>query len=113
MAAAALARHPEHGDRAQHLAFTSPDLEREGLASTREARGPPGCDGPNAVRRAPPSGPGARPCPWNPQHVAHVSPSVVRASGRVIRTSYGARLIRGDGRRPRSGEEPAGALDEL
>ncbi|WP_159471596.1 hypothetical protein OG879_21140 [Streptomyces caniferus] len=45
--------------------------------------------------------------------MAHVSPSVVRASGRVVRTSYGARLIRGDGRRPVSGEDLAGALDEL
>jgi G3E family GTPase len=32
-AAAALDWHPEHGDRAQHLVFTSPGLDREGLAS--------------------------------------------------------------------------------
>ncbi|MCI0386107.1 GTP-binding protein [Streptomyces sp. CNQ085] len=29
--AAALDWHPEHGDRCQHLVFTSPDLDREGL----------------------------------------------------------------------------------
>ncbi|MGW3968806.1 CobW family GTP-binding protein [Streptomyces ardesiacus] len=32
-AAAALDWHPEHGDRCQHLVFTSPDLDREGLLS--------------------------------------------------------------------------------
>ena len=32
-AAAALDWHPEHGDRAQYLVFTSPGLDREGLAS--------------------------------------------------------------------------------
>ncbi|GAB7031919.1 GTP-binding protein [Streptomyces sp. NPDC021749] len=32
-AAAALDWHPEHGDRAQHLVFTSPGLDREGLTS--------------------------------------------------------------------------------
>ncbi|MFI7101780.1 CobW family GTP-binding protein [Streptomyces sp. NPDC050161] len=32
-AAAALDWHPEHGDRGQHLVFTSPGLDREGLAS--------------------------------------------------------------------------------
>lgn len=32
-AAAALDWHPEHGDRTQHLVFTSPDLDREGLRS--------------------------------------------------------------------------------
>ncbi|SFK56398.1 CobW family GTP-binding protein [Streptomyces pini] len=31
--AAALDWHPEHGDRCQHLVFTSPDLDREGLVS--------------------------------------------------------------------------------
>ncbi|MGD9484620.1 GTP-binding protein [Streptomyces sp. TRM70308] len=31
--AAALDWHPEHGDRAQHLVFTSPDLDREHLAA--------------------------------------------------------------------------------
>lgn len=31
-AAAALGWHPEHGDRCQHLVFTSPGLDREGLA---------------------------------------------------------------------------------
>ncbi|WP_314619503.1 CobW family GTP-binding protein [Streptomyces stackebrandtii] len=31
-AAAALDWHPEHGDRCQHLVFTSPGLDREGLA---------------------------------------------------------------------------------
>ncbi|MGA4956833.1 CobW family GTP-binding protein [Streptomyces lavendulocolor] len=31
-AAAALDWDPEHGDRCQHLVFTSPDLDREGLA---------------------------------------------------------------------------------
>jgi len=30
-AAAALDWHPEHGDRCQHLVFTSPGLDREGL----------------------------------------------------------------------------------
>ncbi|MEU6057127.1 GTP-binding protein [Streptomyces sp. NPDC047097] len=30
-AAAALDWHPEHGDRCQHLVFTSPDLDRDGL----------------------------------------------------------------------------------
>lgn len=33
IAAAALDWHPEHGDRAQHLVFTSPGLDREGLRS--------------------------------------------------------------------------------
>ncbi|WP_367574907.1 GTP-binding protein [Streptomyces griseoaurantiacus] len=32
-AAAALDWHPEHGDRCQHLVFTSPDLDRAGLLS--------------------------------------------------------------------------------
>ncbi|MGG7572264.1 GTP-binding protein [Streptomyces sirii] len=32
-AAAALDWHPEHGDRAQHLVFTSPGLDREGLSA--------------------------------------------------------------------------------
>lgn len=32
--AAALDWHPEHGDRGQHLAFTSPGLDREGLTAT-------------------------------------------------------------------------------
>lgn len=32
-AAAALDWHPEHGDRTQHLVFTSPGLDREGLRS--------------------------------------------------------------------------------
>ncbi|MFJ4439346.1 CobW family GTP-binding protein [Streptomyces sp. NPDC088923] len=32
-AAAALDWHPEHGDREQHLVFTSPDLDREGIAA--------------------------------------------------------------------------------
>ncbi|MFG2831689.1 CobW family GTP-binding protein [Streptomyces sp. NPDC048434] len=36
-AAAALDWHPEHGDRAQHLVFTSPDLDREDLASLLES----------------------------------------------------------------------------
>ncbi|WP_328385388.1 GTP-binding protein [Streptomyces sp. NBC_00400] len=36
-AAAALDWHPEHGDRAQHLVFTSPGLDREGLASLLES----------------------------------------------------------------------------
>ncbi|MGX1756796.1 CobW family GTP-binding protein [Streptomyces lydicus] len=36
-AAAALDWHPEHGDRVQHLVFTSPDLDREGLASLLES----------------------------------------------------------------------------
>ncbi|MER5883765.1 GTP-binding protein [Streptomyces sp. NPDC001941] len=31
--AAALDWHPEHGDRCQHLVFTSPDLDRQGLLS--------------------------------------------------------------------------------
>ncbi|QHC26190.1 CobW family GTP-binding protein [Streptomyces sp. GS7] len=36
-AAAALDWHPEHGDRAQHLVFTSPGLDREGLRSLLES----------------------------------------------------------------------------
>ncbi|GAB2576196.1 GTP-binding protein [Streptomyces capparidis] len=32
-AAAAVDWHPEHGDRAQHLAFTSPDLDRDNLTA--------------------------------------------------------------------------------
>ncbi|MFE3885883.1 CobW family GTP-binding protein [Streptomyces lydicus] len=36
-AAAALDWHPEHGDRVQHLVFTSPDLDREGVASLLES----------------------------------------------------------------------------
>ncbi|MBQ1091627.1 GTP-binding protein [Streptomyces sp. B93] len=35
-AAAALDWHPEHGDRCQHLVFTSPGLDREGLAELLE-----------------------------------------------------------------------------
>ncbi|MBB5939354.1 GTP-binding protein [Streptomyces zagrosensis] len=35
--AAALDWHPEHGDRAQHLTFTSPGLDREGLVSLLES----------------------------------------------------------------------------
>ncbi|MFJ4470189.1 GTP-binding protein [Streptomyces sp. NPDC089424] len=36
-AAAALDWHPEHGDRGQHLVFTSPGLDREGLAHLLES----------------------------------------------------------------------------
>ncbi|MEU9551532.1 GTP-binding protein [Streptomyces werraensis] len=36
-AAAALDWHPEHGDRCQHLVFTSPGLDREGLARVLES----------------------------------------------------------------------------
>ncbi|MFD0316470.1 CobW family GTP-binding protein [Streptomyces flavalbus] len=36
-AAAALDWHPEHGDRCQHLVFTSPGLDREGLAGLLES----------------------------------------------------------------------------
>ncbi|MEW1749653.1 CobW family GTP-binding protein [Streptomyces angustmyceticus] len=36
-AAAALDWHPEHGDRTQHLVFTSPGLDREALASLLES----------------------------------------------------------------------------
>ncbi|MFI7353791.1 CobW family GTP-binding protein [Streptomyces avidinii] len=36
-AAAALGWHPEHGDRCQHLVFTAPDLDREGLARLLDA----------------------------------------------------------------------------
>ncbi|MBG0853475.1 GTP-binding protein [Streptomyces spinoverrucosus] len=36
-AAAALDWHPEHGDRCQHLVFTSPGLDREGLAHLLES----------------------------------------------------------------------------
>ncbi|MFJ9848826.1 CobW family GTP-binding protein [Streptomyces sp. NPDC101150] len=36
-AAAALDWHPENGDRAQHLVFTSPGLDREGLTSLLES----------------------------------------------------------------------------
>ncbi len=32
-AAAALGWHPEHGDCCQHLVFTSPGLDRDGLAA--------------------------------------------------------------------------------
>ncbi|GAA2497822.1 GTP-binding protein [Streptomyces thermolineatus] len=35
--AAALDWHPEHGDRAQHLTFTSPGLDREGLLALLES----------------------------------------------------------------------------
>ncbi|WP_405420518.1 CobW family GTP-binding protein [Streptomyces erythrochromogenes] len=35
-AAAALAWHPEHGDRCQHLVFTSPGLDREALTRALE-----------------------------------------------------------------------------
>lgn len=35
--AAALDWHPEHGDRAQHLTFTSPGLDREGLVALLES----------------------------------------------------------------------------
>ncbi|MFI8192868.1 CobW family GTP-binding protein [Streptomyces sp. NPDC085946] len=36
-AAAALDWHPEHGDRGQHLVFTSPGLDRDGLARLLES----------------------------------------------------------------------------
>jgi G3E family GTPase len=36
-AAAALDWHPEHGDRCQHLVFTSPELDRDGLARLLES----------------------------------------------------------------------------
>ncbi|MEV8552634.1 GTP-binding protein [Streptomyces glaucescens] len=36
-AAAALEWHPEHGDRCQHLVFTSPGLDREGLRGLLES----------------------------------------------------------------------------
>ncbi|MEU9121247.1 GTP-binding protein [Streptomyces sp. NPDC048506] len=36
-AAAALDWHPEHGDRSQHLVFTSPGLDREGLRALLES----------------------------------------------------------------------------
>ncbi|MFG2130576.1 CobW family GTP-binding protein [Streptomyces sp. NPDC048751] len=36
-AAAALDWHPEHGDRCQHLVFTSPGLDREGLGRLLES----------------------------------------------------------------------------
>jgi G3E family GTPase len=36
-AAAALDWHPEHGDRCQHLVFTSPGLDRDGLAHLLES----------------------------------------------------------------------------
>ncbi|MGP2438300.1 CobW family GTP-binding protein [Streptomyces sp. JW3] len=36
-AAAALDWHPEHGDRCQHLVFTSPGLDRDGLATLLES----------------------------------------------------------------------------
>ncbi|MFE9020605.1 CobW family GTP-binding protein [Streptomyces sp. NPDC007808] len=36
-AAAALDWHPEHGDRCQHLVFTSPGLDRDGLAQLLES----------------------------------------------------------------------------
>ncbi|MBW1598915.1 GTP-binding protein [Streptomyces sp. JJ38] len=36
-AAAALDWHPEHGDRAQHLVFTSPDLDRDNLRAVLDS----------------------------------------------------------------------------
>jgi hypothetical protein len=36
-AAAALDWHPEHGDCCQHLVFTSPGLDRDGLQSLLES----------------------------------------------------------------------------
>jgi G3E family GTPase len=36
-AAAALDWHPEHGDRGQHLVFTSPGLDRDGLETLLES----------------------------------------------------------------------------
>ncbi|GGX88912.1 CobW family GTP-binding protein [Streptomyces minutiscleroticus] len=36
-AAAALDWHPEHGDRCQHLVFTSPGLDRDGLTTVLES----------------------------------------------------------------------------
>ncbi|MGW2466585.1 CobW family GTP-binding protein [Streptomyces bauhiniae] len=36
-AAAALDWHPVHGDRCQHLVFTSPDLDRDGLATVLDS----------------------------------------------------------------------------
>lgn len=36
-AAAALDWHPEHGDRCQHLVFTSPGLDRDGLEQLLES----------------------------------------------------------------------------
>jgi hypothetical protein len=36
-AAAALDWHPEHGDRGQHLVFTSPGLDRDGLTGLLES----------------------------------------------------------------------------
>ncbi|WP_326687277.1 GTP-binding protein [Streptomyces sp. NBC_01795] len=36
-AAAALDWHPDHGDRCQHLVFTSPDLDRDGLVSVLDS----------------------------------------------------------------------------
>ncbi|MGW2015440.1 CobW family GTP-binding protein [Streptomyces sp. NPDC001927] len=36
-AAAAMDWHPEHGDRCQHLVFTSPGLDREGLAEVLDS----------------------------------------------------------------------------
>ncbi|WP_030417694.1 GTP-binding protein [Streptomyces sp. SCSIO 75703] len=36
-AAAAMDWHPEHGDRCQHLVFTSPGLDRDGLARVLES----------------------------------------------------------------------------
>ncbi len=36
-AAAALEWHPEHGDRCQHLVFTSPGLDRDGLERLLES----------------------------------------------------------------------------
>lgn len=36
-AAAAMDWHPEHGDRCQHLVFTSPGLDRDGLERLLES----------------------------------------------------------------------------
>ncbi|MFD7815971.1 GTP-binding protein [Streptomyces sp. NPDC059785] len=57
-AAAALDWHPEHGDRCQHLVFTSPGLDRDGLALLLEScllTDAEYAAGPDAWKRLPPA----------------------------------------------------------
>ncbi|RLL67608.1 GTP-binding protein [Streptomyces sp. Z26] len=57
-AAAALDWHPEHGDRCQHLVFTSPALDSDGLAHVLEAcllTDAEYAAGPEAWKRLPPA----------------------------------------------------------
>ncbi|MEU2164528.1 GTP-binding protein [Streptomyces sp. NPDC019208] len=57
-AAAALDWHPEHGDRCQHLVFTSPGLDREGLTELLDScllTDAEYAAGPEAWKRLPPA----------------------------------------------------------